>query len=136
MLLQANDDLFQKISLYRQYGERAKTIERLHTLEMELQEAMEANMMYKEQLKAALSTHQNVAQAAFGNMGGDVDVILEELKMKKQLARRLESELQEMQQRYTSLSLKCAEVEAHREEVVQELKRLKGGGGHMKKPSR
>jgi chromosome segregation ATPase len=133
--LQTNDDLFQKISLYRQYGERAKTVERLHVLEVELQEAMEANMMYKEQLKAALSTHQNVSQAAFSNMGGDVDMILDELKVKKQQARKLERELQDMQGRYSALSLKCAEVEGQREELVQELKRLKGGG-HIKKPSR
>ncbi|KAH7854858.1 hypothetical protein Vadar_018473 [Vaccinium darrowii] len=101
------------------------TVSRITYLESELAEALEANNMYKAQLKSFLSgtqvdhsdTHENLeAQNKANNK--------EEKKHKADL---LEAELREIRERYLEMSLKYAEVEAQREQLVMKLKTVNSG---------
>lgn len=76
---------------------------RIKSLESALAEALESNEMYKGQLKSFLSDQQ----------------VKDEESNKEH---KLEAELNELQERYLNMSLKYAEVEAQREELVLKLK--------------
>ncbi|KAF5187512.1 Myosin heavy chain-related protein [Thalictrum thalictroides] len=82
---------------------------KIQLLENELAEALEANNMYKAQLKKLLTDGQN------GYANGS----------KKSTS--VEAELKDIRERYFHMSLKFAEVEAQREELVMQIKTLKSG---------
>ncbi|KAF5959359.1 hypothetical protein HYC85_000568 [Camellia sinensis] len=80
------------------------TASRIQFLENELAEALEANDLYKAQLKSLLAEEVQIGQA----------INKEE---EKQKADKLEAELREISERYLDMSLKYAEVEAQREQL-------------------
>lgn len=82
---------------------------RVVLLENELSEALEANQMYKLQLKKLLTEGEN--NYASGPKAPTA----------------VEAELKDIRERYFHMSLKFAEVEAQREELVMQMKNLKGG---------
>ncbi|KAM0042608.1 putative NT-type C2 domain-containing protein [Helianthus debilis subsp. tardiflorus] len=86
---------------------------RIQSLEVALAEALEANEMYKLQLKSFVS--EGPARES------DVN------KEHKNEVSSLERELSELQERYLHMSLKYAEVEAQREELVLKLKAIGPG---------
>ncbi|XP_024969161.1 myosin-3-like [Cynara cardunculus var. scolymus] len=89
---------------------------RIRSLENELAEALEANDMYKAQIKSFVSEGQDVEVAGITiNKEHDKD------------ASSVETELKELQERYLHMSLKYAEVEAQREELVSKLKAVRPG---------
>ncbi|KAI7730061.1 hypothetical protein M8C21_020012 [Ambrosia artemisiifolia] len=86
---------------------------RIQSLEIALAEALEANEMYKLQLKSSMA---------------DGPVLESETsKEHKNEVSSLERELGELQERYLHMSLKYAEVEAQREELVLKLKAIGPG---------
>ncbi|MFS7960225.1 putative NT-type C2 domain-containing protein [Helianthus anomalus] len=90
-----------------------KVDSRIQSLEVALAEALEANEMYKLQLKSLVS--EGPARES------DVN------KEHKNEVSSLERELSELQERYLHMSLKYAEVEAQREELVLKLKAVGPG---------
>ncbi|XP_044509749.1 myosin-11-like isoform X2 [Mangifera indica] len=82
---------------------------KIQSLENELAEALEANGMYKQQLKRFLSNELSEDGTAKKN-GYD------------RKAASLEAELKDLRERYFQMSLKYAEVEAEREQLVMKLK--------------
>ncbi|GMP22491.1 hypothetical protein CsSME_00000491 [Camellia sinensis var. sinensis] len=90
------------------------TASRIQFLENELAEALEANDLYKAQLKSLLAEEVQIGQA----------INKEE---EKQKADKLEAELREISERYLDMSLKYAEVEAQREQLVMKLKAANSG---------
>ncbi|KAJ0764094.1 putative transcription factor bZIP family [Helianthus annuus] len=90
-----------------------KVDSRIQSLEVALAEALEANEMYKLQLKSFVS--EGPARES------DVN------KEHKNEVSSLERELSELQERYLHMSLKYAEVEAQREELVLKLKAIGPG---------
>ncbi|KAK1382571.1 putative EEIG1/EHBP1 N-terminal domain-containing protein [Heracleum sosnowskyi] len=86
---------------------------RIQFLENELAEALEANDMYKAQLKSMLSDSSPI--------NADSETIDKEKRMSL-----LETELKELRELYLHKSLKCAEVEAQREQLVMKLKTSNG----------
>ncbi|XP_076887107.1 uncharacterized protein LOC143537166 isoform X2 [Bidens hawaiensis] len=86
-----------------------KTVDsRIQSLEVALAEALEANEMYKVQLKSYMS--EGPAHKSDNNTEHKNEVST------------LERELSELQERYLNMSLKYAEVEAQREELVLKMK--------------
>ncbi|XP_015583817.1 CAP-Gly domain-containing linker protein 1 isoform X2 [Ricinus communis] len=89
-------------------------LSKLQLLETKLAEALEANDMYKVQLKSFLleecSNHSNKAGKEFEGS-----------------ASTLEIELRDLQERYFHMSLKCAEVESEREQLVLKLRTVSNG---------
>ncbi|CAK9161158.1 unnamed protein product [Ilex paraguariensis] len=96
---------------------------RIQYLENELSEALEANAMYKSQLRSLLSQRQNSESDAPKKLEAqEKETNKEEDKQKESF---LEAELREIQERYLHMSLKYAEVEAQREQLVMKLKTIK-----------
>ncbi|XP_071705862.1 uncharacterized protein [Rutidosis leptorrhynchoides] len=81
---------------------------KIQSLEKELAEALEANDMFKAQINSFMSKEQ-------------VD------KQHEKDGSSLETELKELQERYLHMSLKYAEVEAQREDLVSKLKAVRPG---------
>ncbi|CAM6044446.1 unnamed protein product [Sphagnum compactum] len=94
--------------------------ERVLLLETELVEAIEAKNVYKVQLQSAIAQQHN-GQDAVQQGIGNVDQLIELQKRTK----CLEAELRDMQDRYSSMSLRFAEVEAQREELVMVVRNLR-----------
>ncbi|XP_071729115.1 uncharacterized protein [Rutidosis leptorrhynchoides] len=88
---------------------------RIESLEIALAEALESNEMYKLQLNSLLHEEQR----------RESDTTRVQLEVKDEANKKeqkLEAELNELQERYLNMSLKYAEVEAQREELVLKLK--------------
>nr|XP_043634946.1 girdin-like [Erigeron canadensis] len=99
---------------------------KIQLLEKELAEALEENDMYKSQINSFLSKGQ-IQQ--FGiPLESEVDGKLVDKEHEKDVS-LLETELKELQERYLHMSLKYAEVEAQREELVSKLKAVRPGKG-------
>lgn len=95
-------------------------LSKIQSLENELAEALDANEMYKAQLRRFLSEEQNCSDTP-KTPGSDSD-----LYVKRQGNMSfLEVELRDLRERYFQMSLKYAEVEAQREELVLKLKSVK-----------
>ncbi|XP_022765502.1 putative WEB family protein At1g65010, chloroplastic isoform X2 [Durio zibethinus] len=93
-------------------------LSKIQNLENELAEALEANDMYKSQLQSLLSKevsfHSDVPEKSTGE---------DRCECK---ASSLETELKELRERYFHMSLKYAEVEDQREQLVMQLKAASG----------
>ncbi|XP_038889200.1 major antigen-like isoform X2 [Benincasa hispida] len=103
----------------------AKSVSRIQLLEKELAEALEANKKYEDQLSRLVSDNQNNKEnSPISTVEGD--------EMTKEayesINSALEAELKDIRERYFHISLKYAEVEHQREELVMKLKAAKNGG--------
>ncbi|KAI3817603.1 hypothetical protein L1987_11399 [Smallanthus sonchifolius] len=97
---------------------------RIQSLEIALAEALEANEMYKVQLKSFISEGPIRESDIPVKLEAQNEEINEE---HKNVVSSLERELNELQERYLHMSLKYAEVEAQREELVLKLKAVGPG---------
>ncbi|XP_026414640.1 myosin heavy chain, fast skeletal muscle-like [Papaver somniferum] len=94
-------------------------LSKIQSLEIELAEALEANEMYKAQLKKLLTEGQQ------GHTNAPKRSTSEVVTGRKTSV--LEAELKDIRERYFHMSLRFAEVEAEREELVMKLKSFKSG---------
>eukprot|EP01018_Ginkgo_biloba_P020269 Gb_23357 [translate_table: standard] len=125
-LQEDNKRLQTQLLRFRETVKMGDILDRVFDLETELTEALEANTMYKSQLRSFLCEEQNVHVAALQNFGS-VDQVVNDLFKYKKTASSLEAELKDMQDRYFRMSLQFAEVEAQREELVMTIKNMKNG---------
>ncbi|KAL8159904.1 hypothetical protein V2J09_001441 [Rumex salicifolius] len=88
---------------------------RIQSLENELSKALEAKEMYQSQLSRFLSDEQNSSKSSAKQNGANA-------KVADSLVWNLQSELKDIRERYFQMSLRYAEVEAQREELVMKLK--------------
>lgn len=63
--------------------------------------------------------------AISGRDEGDLAELLKEMALLKERNKSMEGELKEMQERYSEISLKFAEVEGERQQLVMTLRNLK-----------
>ena len=73
---------------------------------------------------SAFAEPQNVHAAALQNFG-DVDQVVSDLVGLRKRVKQLEGELREMRDRYSTMSLRFAEVEAQREDLVMTVRTLR-----------
>lgn len=73
---------------------------------------------------SAFAEPHNVHAAALQNFG-DVDQIVSDLVGLRKRVKQLEGELREMRDRYSTMSLRFAEVEAQREDLVMTVRTLR-----------
>ncbi|KAK1409647.1 hypothetical protein QVD17_36176 [Tagetes erecta] len=97
---------------------------RIMSLEHELAEALQKNDIYKAQIDSFLSNIQIHQPDVPLELEVDAKSVIKEHDKDTSL---LEIELKELQERYLNMSLKYAEVEAQREELVLKLKAVKPG---------
>ncbi|KAM7262593.1 hypothetical protein ACFE04_000276 [Oxalis oulophora] len=108
----------------RRQGSDRQAHSKIESLENELAKAMEANKKHKVQLKRFLTEGRNGIKNSPKNPKVDEGVATKEKHECSQ-----ESELKDLQERYLSMSLRYAEVEAEREELVMKLRNSKDGHG-------
>ncbi|KAJ8532791.1 hypothetical protein K7X08_015680 [Anisodus acutangulus] len=109
-------------------GEIASSIEmdylaRIQLLENKLAEALEANKKYKIQLQR-FKTDERKGHTPSSKKSDMDNEMVKRFKHTKNL---LETELKDIRERYFQMSLKYAEVEAQREDLVMKLKTVKTG---------
>ncbi|KAG8480584.1 hypothetical protein CXB51_024529 [Gossypium anomalum] len=96
----------------------AELLSKIQNLENELAEALEANDMYKAQLKSLLTKG-----VSFHSPGHEGDARKDGCDCQ---ASALEKELKELRERYSHMSLKYAEVEDQREQLMMQLRAASG----------
>lgn len=75
-------------------------------------------------VSSAFAEQQNVHAVALQNFG-DVDTVVNDLVELRKRVKQLEGELRDMRDRYSSMSLRFAEVEVEREELVMTIRTLR-----------
>ncbi|KAK8488717.1 hypothetical protein V6N12_064065 [Hibiscus sabdariffa] len=98
-------------------------LSKIQNLENELAEAQEANDMYKAQLKSLLSNEVSFNPAASEKSTGEGAARKDGCNCQTSA---LETELKELSERYLHMSLKYAEVEDQREQLVMQLRAASG----------
>ncbi|KAH7511670.1 hypothetical protein JRO89_XSUnG0180100 [Xanthoceras sorbifolium] len=105
---------------------RVDPLSKIQLLETELAKMREANKKYKVQLDRLLSEGRNNNHHAKARKSkGEGEVVTKERFERTKSS--LETELRDIRERYLQMSLKYAEVEAQREELVMKLKIAKNG---------
>ncbi|KAJ6323062.1 hypothetical protein OIU77_012817 [Salix suchowensis] len=98
---------------------------KIQLLENELAEALEANDMYKAQLKSLLTEEYKDPLNAPKKLS-DEDIVVRGDGCEGKIS-SLQTELKDLQERYFDMSLKYAEVEAERAKLVLKLKTVSNG---------
>ncbi|XVF23469.1 hypothetical protein REPUB_Repub13aG0041600 [Reevesia pubescens] len=98
-------------------------LSKIQNLESELAEALEANDMYKAQLKSLLSKEVSFRSDVSEKSTGEEAARKDRCECKTSA---LKTELKELRERYFHMSLKYAEVEDQREQLVMQLKAASG----------
>ncbi|XP_059646792.1 uncharacterized protein LOC132293361 [Cornus florida] len=99
-------------------------VAKIQVLENELSEALEANNKYKIQLQRFLSEERNLHAGTPKKSTAEGEVVAKERFERTKSS--LESELRDLRERYFNMSLKYAEVEAQREDLVMKLREKNG----------
>ena len=71
------------------------------------------------------SSEKELKASSTSNRDGNLDDFIAELASLKERNKLMESELKEMQERYSEISLKFAEVEGERQQLVMAVRNLK-----------
>ncbi|KAL7264956.1 hypothetical protein ACSBR1_002835 [Camellia fascicularis] len=100
-------------------------IAKVQLLENELAQALEANNKYKVQLQRLLAEGRNNHAAAPRKSTAEGEVVAKERFERTKSS--LETELKDIRERYFDMSLKYAEVEAQKEDLVMKLKAARNG---------
>ncbi|PKI34862.1 hypothetical protein CRG98_044708 [Punica granatum] len=103
-------------------GPKEDPLLKIQLLKNELVEALEANSMYKEQLKGLLSNGETISLAPTERPTVEESEALESGTTNKVLS--LENELRELRESYLHMSLKYAQGEAEREELIMRMKAM------------
>ncbi|KAK9072788.1 hypothetical protein SSX86_009223 [Deinandra increscens subsp. villosa] len=93
---------------------------KIEKLEAELNEALDANIKYRVQLQKLTSKRRNSHPLIPGKSKVEGEVVTKELYERTRSS--LETELKDLRDRYLEMSLKYAEVEAERGDLVMQLK--------------
>ncbi|XAR69170.1 hypothetical protein NMG60_11000659 [Bertholletia excelsa] len=104
---------------------RVDHVAQIQLLEDELAQALEARDKYKSQLHRLMSDERNSNGVGHRRSTAEGDVVGKDIF--EHTKSSLERELRELRERYSSMSLKYAEVEAQKEDLVMKLKMAKAG---------
>ncbi|XP_070035826.1 intracellular protein transport protein USO1-like isoform X1 [Nicotiana tomentosiformis] len=105
------------------YSVEVDYLARIQLLENKLAEALEANKKYKIQLQRFKTEERKGHSPSSRKPDGDSEMV----KRFERTKTLLETELKDIRERYFQMSLKYAEVEAQREDLVMKLKAAKSG---------
>ncbi|KAF3784410.1 hypothetical protein EJ110_NYTH30289 [Nymphaea thermarum] len=120
------DHEFECVKLHKGSADCNDQALKIQILETELAEALEANKLYKVQLKSLLCEPSNICASTLEKLG-TLGEMMKDLEDYKNKMASLETELKDMRERYFNMSLSFAEVEAQREELVMIVRSLRNG---------
>ncbi|XP_050208593.1 uncharacterized protein LOC126658129 isoform X2 [Mercurialis annua] len=123
-LQKANEELGSMFPLYNQFSGSGGSLERVLALEIELAEALQAKKRSSVHFQSSFLKQHSDEEAIFKSFKDINDLIKDMLELKGRYA-AVETELKEMHDRYSDLSLHFAEVEGERQKLMMTLKNVR-----------
>ncbi|KAH1057537.1 hypothetical protein J1N35_035602 [Gossypium stocksii] len=118
-----NEELGSIFPMFNEYSETGNALERVLALELELAEALQTKKSSILFQSSFLKQH-NDEEAVFKSFRDINELIKDMLEIKGRYG-AVETELKEMHERYSQLSLKFAEVEGERQKLMMTLKNVR-----------
>ncbi|XVF36782.1 hypothetical protein REPUB_Repub19eG0088100 [Reevesia pubescens] len=123
-LHKVNEELGSRFPLFNEYSESGNALERVLALELELAEALQTKKKSSILFQSSFLKHHNDEEAVFKSFRDINELIKDMLEIKERYG-SVETELKEMHDRYSQLSLQFAEVEGERQKLMMTLKNIR-----------
>ncbi|XP_062025679.1 uncharacterized protein LOC133741997 [Rosa rugosa] len=123
-LNKVNEELGSIFPLFNEYSCSGNALERVLALEIELAEALQAKKKSSFQFQSSFLKQHDDEEAVFHSFRDINELIKDMLEIKGRYA-TVETELKEMHDRYSQLSLQFAEVEGERQKLMMTLKNVR-----------
>ncbi|XVE55438.1 hypothetical protein DITRI_Ditri03aG0158600 [Diplodiscus trichospermus] len=124
-LQKVNEELGSIFPLFNEYSESGNALERVLALELELAEALQTKKKSSILLlQSSFLKQHNDEEAVFKSFRDINELIKDMLEIKGRYG-AVETELKEMHERYSQLSLQFAEVEGERQKLMMTLKNMR-----------
>ncbi|KAH6827871.1 hypothetical protein C2S53_015793 [Perilla frutescens var. hirtella] len=123
-LHKANEELRSMFPLFDEISSGGNALDRVLALEMELAEALKVKNKSKLQFQSSFLKQHSDEEAVFKSFR-DINELIKEMLELKGRHSAVESELREMHDRYSQLSLQFAEVEGERQKLKMTLKNVR-----------
>ncbi|KAI4337739.1 hypothetical protein L6164_016117 [Bauhinia variegata] len=120
-LHEVNKELGNKFPVFNEISISGNALERVLALEIELAEALQAKKKSTIQFQSSFLKQHSDEEAVFRSFR-DINELIKDMLEQKERHVAVETELKEMHDRYTQLSLKFAEVEGERQKLMMTLK--------------
>ncbi|XP_024971843.1 putative WEB family protein At1g65010, chloroplastic [Cynara cardunculus var. scolymus] len=120
-LHKANEELGGMYPNFKDFSEDGNALERVLALEIELAEALMTKKNSSIQFQSSFLKQHGDEEAIFKSFRDINEVIKDTLEIKSKYA-NMDTELKEMHERYSQLSLQFAEVEGERQKLLMTLK--------------
>ncbi|XXG39076.1 hypothetical protein AAC387_Pa01g0129 [Persea americana] len=120
----ANERLGSMFPLFNEFSGSGNALERVLALEIELAESLQAKKKSTFNFQSSFLKQHNDEQAVFQSFRDINELIKDMLEVKSRYA-SVETELKDMQERYSQLSLQFAEVEGERQQLLMTLKNIR-----------
>ncbi|GMI77187.1 hypothetical protein like AT1G22060 [Hibiscus trionum] len=119
-----NEELGSIFPLFNEYSETGNALERVLALELELAEALQTKKKSSILFQSSFLKQHNDEEAVFKSFRDINELIKDMLEIKGRYG-AVETELKEMHERYSQLSLQFAEVEGERQKLTMTLKNIR-----------
>ncbi|OMO85758.1 hypothetical protein CCACVL1_10013 [Corchorus capsularis] len=123
-LHKVNEELGTIFPLFNEYSNSGNALERVLALELELAEALQAKKKSSILFQSSFLKQHNDEEAVFKSFRDINELIKDMLEVKGRYG-AVETELKEMHERYSQLSLQFAEVEGERQKLMMTLKNIR-----------
>ncbi|XVE95362.1 hypothetical protein REPUB_Repub02eG0090400 [Reevesia pubescens] len=123
-LHKVNEELGSIFPLFNEYSESGNALERVLALELELAEALQTKKKSSILFQSSFLKQHNDEEAVFKSFRAINELIKDMLEIKGRYG-AVETELKEMHERYSQLSLQFAEVEGERQKLMMTLKNIR-----------
>ncbi|KAJ9146378.1 hypothetical protein P3X46_028651 [Hevea brasiliensis] len=123
-LEKANEELGSMFPLFNEFSGTGNALERVLALEIELAEALQAKKQSSIHFQSSFLKQHSDEEAVFKSFRDINELIKDMLELKGRYT-AVESELKEMHDRYSQLSLQFAEVEGERQKLMMTLKNVR-----------
>ncbi|WJX32629.1 hypothetical protein P8452_20931 [Trifolium repens] len=120
-LHEANQELGNMFPVFNKISVSGNALERVLALEIELAETLQAKKKSSIQFQSSFSKQHNDEEAIFRSFR-DINELIKDMLELKTRHSSMETELKEMHDRYSQLSLQFAEVEGERQKLIMTLK--------------
>ncbi|KAF9687279.1 hypothetical protein SADUNF_Sadunf02G0077100 [Salix dunnii] len=128
-LQKANEELGIMFPLFNEFSRCGNALERVLALEIELAEALQAKKRSSILFQSSFLKQHSDEEAIFKSFR-DINELIKDMLELKGSYTSMETELKEMHDRYSQLSLQFAEVEGERHKLMMTLKNVR----HQRKP--
>ncbi|EEF48446.1 ATP binding protein, putative [Ricinus communis] len=123
-LQKANEELGSMFPLFNEFSGSGNALERVLALEIELAEALQAKKISSIHFQSSFLKQHSDEAAVFKSFRDINELIKDMLELKGRYV-AVETELKEMHERYSELSLHFAEVEGERQKLMMTLKNVR-----------